>query len=502
MIITATAIERATVTVDGTPVVSGSGSDPKALGFGVSTFVVTATADGVSATYTVRIRREPQLVQQYLKGAPVRANAQFGTSVALAGDTLVVGAQYETEDTLSVGAVHVFVRDGGQWAQQAVLRASNAREGARFGCSVAISGDTIVVGSPDESGDASSTGETPNENAVQAGAAYVFVRNDGQWTQQGYLKAANADPGDYFGYAVAIDGDVVVAGAWLEAGDSNSTAETPNNNTRLAGAAYVFERNAATWRQTGYLKSPNANDVDDCGVAVAVRGATAVMGCINDRAPVAGTIPTIVSAGAAYVYVRAGDAWSLEAKLSPPHVESQLSFGHALAIDDDAIAVGAPGDNGDASSTVEAPNGNAPFSGAVHLFERQESAWSHTAMFKAPNAGRNDALGYSVALEGSTLIAGAANEEGDATSTLTEPNDALDYAGAAYLFLKLGGAWVQQAYVKAPNAGAYDFFASSVTLSGGTAVIGAIAEDGDADSTLAAPNDGANLAGAAYVLTL
>ena len=98
-------------------------------------------------------------------------------------------------------------------AQQAYLKASNAGAGDLFGFSVAVSGDTVVVGAYNEDGDATSTAAAPNDNASQAGAAYVFVRSGTSWSQEAYLKASNAGASDRFGFSVAVSGDTVVVGA-------------------------------------------------------------------------------------------------------------------------------------------------------------------------------------------------------------------------------------------------------------------------------------------------
>ena len=143
------------------------------------------------------------------------------------------------------GAVYVFVRDTltNTWSQQAYLKASNANTNDRFGDSVAVSGDTVVVGANGEDGDAGSTAGAPNDNAASAGAAYVFVRDTATntWSQQAYLKASNADTDDRFGGSIAVSGDTVVVGANYEDGDAASTASTPNDIATDAGAAYVFD---------------------------------------------------------------------------------------------------------------------------------------------------------------------------------------------------------------------------------------------------------------------
>ncbi|MEM7277435.1 MAG: adenosylhomocysteinase [Pseudomonadota bacterium] len=164
------------------------------------------------------------LVQQdYIKASNTDAQDRFGEVLAIDGDTMVVGAQFEDSSASGVngdqsndpsdptrfdaGAVYVFVRDElGIWSQQAYLKASNTDSEDRFGTAVAISGDTIVVGADDEDSNATGVnGDASNNSAPFSGAAYVFVRDEfGVWTQQAYLKASNAEARDDFGQSVSI----------------------------------------------------------------------------------------------------------------------------------------------------------------------------------------------------------------------------------------------------------------------------------------------------------
>ena len=146
----------------------------------------------------------------------------FGWSVAVSGDTVVVGAPFEGSNATGVngdqadnsaafaGAAYVFVRNGTNWAQQAYLKASNSQAEDHFGFSVAVSGDTVVIGAYGEQSNSTGLNGNQNDNgAPYSGAAYVFVRNGTNWIQQAYLKASNTDPGDWFGFSVAASGDTV-----------------------------------------------------------------------------------------------------------------------------------------------------------------------------------------------------------------------------------------------------------------------------------------------------
>lgn len=233
--------------------------------------------------------------ESYLQASNSGDLDQFGTSAAISGDTIVIGAPYEdnnqttitndssitdNDDAESAGAVYVFVRSGTTWSLQSYLKAPNAEAGDRFGTSVAISDDTIVVGAINE--DSSQTTITDgssiadNNDAENAGAAYVFVRSGTEWSLQSYLKASNAEANDGFGKSVKISDDTIVVGADSE--DSNDAGDSANNDASNAGAAYVFTRSDTSWSQEAYLKASNAGESDNLGYSVSVSGDTVIAG--------------------------------------------------------------------------------------------------------------------------------------------------------------------------------------------------------------------------------
>lgn len=186
-------------------------------------------------------------------------------------------------------------------AQQAYLKASNAEASDNFGSSVAVSGDTVVIGAMQE--DSIATGVDGNQadnSATNSGAAYVFVRSDGVWSQQAYLKASNTDAGDNFGISVAVSGDTIVVAAHQE--DSNATGVNGNqadNSAQSTGAVYVFVRSGNVWSQQAYLKASNTAANDNFGLSVAVSGDTVVVGA-NGEDNIAS------NSGATYVFTGAG----------------------------------------------------------------------------------------------------------------------------------------------------------------------------------------------------
>jgi hypothetical protein len=247
--------------------------------------------------------------QAYLKASNTDAFDEFGLSVSLSGDTLAVGAPGESSASASnqasnaasqAGAVYVFVRTGTTWSQQAYLKASSIGAGDAFGSSVALSGDTLAVGATFE--DSAATGINGNQNnnsAVTAGAAYVFQRTGTSWTQQAYLKASNTSSGDEFGASVALSGDTLAVGAPLEASAATGiNGNQSDNSAGSSGAVYVFQRSGQTWTQQAYLKASNTNLAtgnridgffnDEFGNAVAVSGTTVVVGASQEAGGSAG----------------------------------------------------------------------------------------------------------------------------------------------------------------------------------------------------------------------
>ena len=236
--------------------------------------------------------------QAYLKASNTDAGDCFGWYVAISGNTLVVGADVEDggatgingdqsdNSAFNAGAAYVFTRSGAVWSQQAYLKASNTDMDDRFGYSVAISGDTLVVGALNEASNATGiNGDQGNNSADRAGAAYVFTRSGTTWSQQAYLKASNTDAEDLFGWSLAISGDTLVVAARHE--DSNATGingDQGDNSEQNAGAVYVFTRSGMTWSQQAYLKASNTEGDENrfrgdvFGASVTVSGDTLVVG--------------------------------------------------------------------------------------------------------------------------------------------------------------------------------------------------------------------------------
>ncbi|WP_051284422.1 beta strand repeat-containing protein [Desulforegula conservatrix] len=486
----------------------------------VSNNYVGFVVDDRDAIYPIVI--DPLAQQQaYLKASNTDAADSFGYSVSVSGDTLVVGACGEASSATGVngdpsdnsasgsGAVYVFTRSGTTWSQQAYLKASNTDAGDSFGRSVAVSGDTIVVGASNEDGNATGiNGNQGDNSASNSGAAYVFTLIGGIWSQQAYLKASNTGAGDSFGLSVAVSGDTIVVGANNE--DSSAIGIDGNqsdNSASNSGAAYVFVRSGTSWSQEAYLKASNTGAGDGFGDSIAVSGDTIVVGANNEDSSAIGidgnqSDNSALNSGSAYVFVRSGTTWSQQAYLKASNTGAGDGFGDSVAVSGDTIVIGAINEgSGAIGINGNQTNENAPNSGAAYVFTRSGINWSQQAYLKASNTGAGDSFGRSVAVSGDSIVVGANTEASGSTGIDGNQGDnSASNSGSAYVFVRSGTIWSQQAYLKASNTGVDDQFGLSVSVSGDTVVMGATSEasistgvNGNQDD-----NSAAN-AGAAYV---
>lgn len=412
-------------------------------------------------------------------------------------------------------------------AQQAYLKAGNTASSDRFGLSVAISGNTVVVGVPEDDSGLTTilngTGSSADNSATNAGSAFVFVRNGSTWSQQAYLKAANAGEEDKFGATVAISGDTIVVGAPDEAsaavGVDNGADAPLDNGAPFSGAAYVFVRNGSTWTQQAFLKAGNAEGGDGFGEQVAISGNTILVSAPFEDSGATGASATSTGpidnsaefSGAAYVFTRSGTTWSQQAYLKASNSQQDDEFGESVAISGDIAVVGTGRESGDLIGALNGPGGsandNAPGSGAAYVFARSAGVWTQQAFLKAGNAGAGDNFGTSVAVAGETIVVGADFERSNATSVVNGPGGSSDNSangsGAAYVFVRSGSTWSQQAYLKAGNSGTGDRFGSDVSISGNFIAVGAPSESSDfrgVSTGAVGPTDNeAEFSGAAYL---
>ncbi len=343
----------------------------------------------------------------------------FALSVAVSGDTAVIGASGDDHVGINAGSAYVFTRPAGIWTQQAKLTAADGFQLDLFGHSVAVSSNTAVIGAFLE-----------DHVGINAGSAYVFTRSAGIWTQQAKLTAADGAAFDRFGISVAVSGDTAVIGAPLDddAGDAS-------------GSAYVFTRSAGIWTQQAKLTAADGAAGDRLGdSSVAVSGDTAVIG--------------VGSINSAYVFTRFAGIWTQQAKLTAADGGAGDEFGRWVAVSGNTAVIGARLD--DAGKAT----------GSAYVFTRSAGIWTQQAKLTAADGAAGDEFGYGVAVAGDTALIGARGDD-----------DAGNRSGSAYLFIRSAGIWTQQAKLTAADDARGDEFGISVAVAGDTAVIGAYRDD-------------------------
>lgn len=357
--------------------------------------------------------------QSQLLAASRLVQPGFGASVAIDGDYAVVGAEGDAEAT---GAAYVYKRTGENWTQQTELAVSDGGNGNRFGRSVAISGDYIVVGAPG----------ADNERGTDAGAAYVFLRGSETWSEQARLIGNDGGANDAFGAAVAIDGDYILVGS----------PQNDNANGNAAGAAYVYQRNGAAWNQQIKLTAADGAEGDRFGTSLAIQHTTVVVGSPNESA---------LQSGALYVFERDGVVWNEEQKMTAAVPESGASLGNDVDLDESFIIAGA--------QNIGAARG------AVYVFQRTAGRWQQheVSVFEAVDGVSGDGFGGDVSLSGDLAMVGSSGAAGG--------------RGAAYLFQRDGSNWLQQTRLNPMDEGGSDGFGLATALSGDHAVIGALFDD-------------------------
>jgi len=302
------------------------------------------------------------------------------------------------------------------WSTEVKITASDAGSSDYFGYSVSISGNYAIVGAYQEDAEGS-----------DAGAAYIFIRNGANWSEQQKITASDAGTGDYFGYSVSISDDYVVVGAYCEDdGGSN------------AGAAYIFHRSGETWTQQQKLTPSDAAVNDNFGWSVSMHGDYAMIGTPGKNS--------------AYVFHRSDVTWTQQAKLIADDTEA-FQFGCSISISGDYVIVGA-----------ERTDYNDP--GAAYIFHRSDVTWTKQAKLIASDRQNGDYFGNSVSISGDNAIVGA----------LYEDDGGAD-AGAAYIFQRSVETWAQQQKLTASNAESGDYFGMSVSISGDYAIVGAYREE-------------------------
>jgi hypothetical protein len=251
--------------------------------------------------------------QQILTASDAASYDKFGTAVALSGDTALIGAEGDDEGGNHSGSAYVFIRSGSTWTQQAKLTAADAQALDSFGMSVALSGDTALIGAYFE-----------DEGGQDAGAAYVFTRSGSSWTQQAKLLASDAAEQDQFGYSVTLEGDTALIGA---PGDDDAGPQS--------GSVYVFTRSETAWTQQAKLAASGTSAGDLFGCSLSLDNNLAVIGASMADTPLA-------DSGAVYAFIRSGSNWEEKKKCLASNPAQEDEFGSSVCVDSGRLLTGAP----------------------------------------------------------------------------------------------------------------------------------------------------------------
>jgi len=367
----------------------------------------------------------------------------FGYSVALSGDTALIGAFNDDDERgIDVGSAYVFTRIRNSWTQQARLTAIDGVTGDTFGGNLALSDDIAVIGAIRD-----------DDRGENSGSVYVFRRVGDDWSHHTKVVAVDGAEGDAFGQAIALANGVLVVGA-------------PHDDDRgdSSGSVYVFKRIGPAWRQDAKLTASDGSAGDVFGISVALSKDTIVVGAdLNDEiAP---------NAGAAYVFTRSESGWKQQAKLTAADGAEADIFGVRVALAGDTALISARRDDDEVMGKD---------AGSAYVFVRDATTWRQQAKLIAPDGAADDRFGRSVALVDDTAVVGAMfqDEKGE-------------NSGAVYVFTRSGEAWALQAKRTAADGAADSVFGWSVATSRNLALVGA-----------ARNNEKGDEAGAAYILNI
>jgi uncharacterized delta-60 repeat protein len=393
---------------------------------------VSLEVDDAGANYPITIDPTLQPEIKLIAPASITSN-QLGYSVAISGSTAVIGSPNQDVGVQShFGMAYVFVRDGAGWSLQQKLTAFDVTNDGYttyyFGNSVGISGNTIVVGS--------NVGTDAAHFLSLHGEAHIFDRSGKNWSARQKLVAADGGL-DTFGDSVAITGDTIIIGSsYSDPSGDGSRAEQ--------GAAFIFGRDGEQWYKQAKLLASDGGKLDHFGFSVSVSGDTAVVGAFNG--------PSGSGIGAAYIYGRSGVSWTEKRKLVPIS-QGADGFGLSVGISGNTIIIGAP--NTDVAQQRD--------QGAAYVSTRTNNIWSDPQQLLARDGVAFDAFGTSVAISGGTAVIGA---------HLKYVGGRQDQ-GKAYVFQQSSAGWVPGPELVASDGTTNQTFGQAVAVSGETLLIGA-----------------------------
>ena len=396
-------------------------------------FIIASLILGIAAGSAIHVAH----AEIKLIGAVDGALNRTRMPVDVVGDVIIVGV-HDVNINLLLGTGRIYTRiRKNKWEQSAELLAHDRnidqpKPGqSGFGFAVSLSGrtgttiaDYAIIGAPGDDG-----------AAKDAGAAYIYAFSGKNWRQEVKITAADAVAEDAFGFVVSIDGTTAVVGA----------PKADIGAAKNAGAVYVFVRDANRWKQHAKLVPEDAARSDALGEAVDIQKDTVIVGAPGH------THGGVRFAGAVFVFVRDGDAWREQAKLTADDAAPTDRFGVSVDIEGDTVIVGSL--LNDAGGTKDA--------GAAYIFVRNGTTWTQQAKLIAPEKRKGDRFGAGVATTGKIAVVGAPLRAENGLG-----------AGAAYSFVNDDGVWKYAATVVPDEPGPNLLLGSTVAISVDTIVLG------------------------------
>lgn len=400
------------------------------LGLSGDTMVMGAPTDEAwfffGGSAYVMVRENGSWVQQdKVIGASVDTSDRFGWACDVSGDTMVITSLFGDGASPVSGKAYVFERSGSVWTETQIIEPLDGETSDWFGRSVSIEGDTMVFGIPQD-----------DDNGSDSGSVWVWAYNGLVWIPQGKLLANDGVAGDNFGQSVSLSGDTIVVGAPFDDDSGSST-----------GSAYVFTRIGTTWTQQSKLTASDGDTGDSFGYSVACDGDRALIGSYRANLSGIGS-----EAGAGYVYDRVGGLWSETQKLIPATLAGGDDCGWSVALEGDHALLGARGANND--------------EGTVFHFAHNGVSWAETTALEASNGATGDQFGFSVAIEGGRIASGAYLSDGAGGSSGSaylfdlfrlDLSPAIPTAGQPLAFAVSGGSPGQQTWTALSTTGAGNF---------------------------------------------
>ncbi|UUX93317.1 PGF-pre-PGF domain-containing protein [Methanoplanus endosymbiosus] len=352
---------------------------------------------------------------------------EFGYSVSLSGDTVVVGARYAESGGLYRGQAYVFNKDSGgadNWGQVKILSASDKANSDQFGYSVSLSNDTVVIGAP-----------YADSGGNDCGQAYVFYKDSGgadNWGEVNILSASDKTNSDYFGYSVSLSNETAIVGAYYA--DSGGSAR---------GQAYVFYKDsggADNWGEVKILTASDRADADHFGNSVYVNNGTAIVGAKDADSGIS-------NSGKAYIFYKDSggvDNWGEVKILTASDKGYANYFGSSVFIANGTAIVGAPDANSGGSDR-----------GQVYLFSKDSGGadnWGEVQVLAASDKANDNKFGSSVSASGETILIGALGAGSGGVNR-----------GQAYVFINASAPTFTGIL---PSSGAADNASAGVVISG------------------------------------